>query len=225
MQEQEIQRFSLGSRWLHWMIVLSSLALLVTGIVLYVPQWGIVAEDGWTRLFHRIIGVVFVAIPLLYLLLTPRSALSWVKKVFTWGKDDFEWLKAAPDYYFGGDKSKMPPQPEMNSGQKLWALVAILCAIGLAITGLIMWFFKGDVSPGVFQACIFLHDLFVIVGGSFTLLHFYLGAIHPRMTESLRSMIGGKVSVEYAKSHHAKWYEEVTRAEEVVEETLGEGEE
>lgn len=213
--QDEIERFGKGSRWLHWIVVFSSLALLVTGIFLYVHQWGIVAEDGWTRLFHRIMGVVFVSIPVLYLLLTPGSSLSWIKKVFTWGKDDVEWLRAAPDYYFGGDESKMPPQPEMNSGQKLWALVAILCAVGLAITGMIMWFFKGDVPAGVFQVCIFFHDLFVIVGGSFTLLHFYLGAIHPRMTESLKSMIGGRVSVEYAKSHHGKWYNEITKAEEV----------
>lgn len=215
---QEVQRFSLGSRWLHWMIVLSSFALLVTGAFLWVPQWGIVAEDGWTRLLHRIMGVVFIAIPVLYLVFKPMASLSWIKKVFTWGRDDIEWLKAAPDYYFGGDKSKMPPQPEMNSGQKLWALTAIVCGVGLIITGLILWF-----SDGGFKACIILHDLFVIVGGSFTLLHFYLGAIHPRMTESLKSMILGKVSVEYAKSHHGKWYNELTKAEEV--ETPSEGEE
>ena len=62
-----------------------------------------------------------------------------------------------------------------------------------------------------------------IVGGSMALLHLYLGAIHPRMTESLKSMITGKVSAEYAKSHHAKWYSEITEAEEV--ETPGGGEE
>jgi formate dehydrogenase subunit gamma len=43
----------------------------------------------------------------------------------------------------------------------------------------------------------------------------YLGAIHPRMTESLKSMLKGKVSEEYAKSHHGKWYEEISKGGEV----------
>lgn len=38
-----------------------------------------------------------------------------------------------------------------------------------------------------------------------------LGTIHPRMSESLRSMITGKVSEEYAKSHYGKWYEEISK--------------
>ena len=39
-------------------------------------------------------------------------------------------------------------------------------------------------------------------------VHVYLGAMHPKMTESLKSMITGKASVEYVQSHHGKWYEE-----------------
>jgi len=43
------------------------------------------------------------------------------------------------------------------------------------------------------------------------IVHAVLGALHPRMSESLRSMITGKVSRSYAKSHYGKWYEEISR--------------
>lgn len=224
--QHQVERFRARSRWLHWAIVLSAFALFVTGIFLYVPEWGVVAQDGWTRLFHRIAAIVFVAAPVLYFLTAPGRALSFIKTIFSWGKSDLKWAKAAPGYYFGGDESKMPPQPEMNTGQKLWSLVALVSAVGFVITGFIMWFFKGDVSPGVFQAAIVIHDVCLIVGGSMTLVHLYLGSIHPRMTESLQSMFSGKVSVEYAKSHYGKWYAEITGEEEAVEETpSSEGEE
>jgi len=201
------------------MVVIAALTLGLTGLFLYVPQLGPVAQDSVTRVIHRIAAVFFVAAPLLYFLVAPAASLSWIKKVFTWGKDDLKWAKAAPDYYFGGDESKMPPQPEMNTGQKLWALVSVLCFTGFLVTGIIMWAFKGQVSAGVFNASVLVHDLCLITGGAMLLVHMYLGAIHPRMTESLRSMITGKVSAEYAKSHHGKWYEETTGAGEVAEES------
>jgi len=213
MSHHEVEKFKVRSRWLHWIVVASAFTLAITGLFLYVPQWGIVAQDGWTRLIHRIASVLFIAAPALYILATPRGSLSFLKTTLSWGKDDVEWLKVAPDYYFGGDEDKMPPQPEMNSGQKLFALAAIACTLGFIITGAIMWFAKGSVPASVFQWSVFVHDVCFIVGGSFTLLHLYLGAIHPRMTESLRSMITGKVSVEYAKSHHGKWYNEVAEKE------------
>jgi formate dehydrogenase subunit gamma len=45
-------------------------------------------------------------------------------------------------------------------------------------------------------------------------VHIYLGVFHPMMTEALKSMVSGKISIEYAKEHHGKWYEEVAAAKE-----------
>lgn len=209
MSHHEVEKFALKARIFHWVIVLSAFALALTGLFLYVPQFGGVAQDSYTRIIHRVAAVIFVAAPILYFPLSPKGSLSFLKRTFTWGKDDLEWVKAAPDYYFGGDESKMPPQDEMNSGQKLFSVVAVASYVGFFITGLIMWAFKGNVSPLTFNTSVLIHDVFFIAGGAMVLVHIYLGAIHPRMTESLRSMITGKVSVEYAKSHHGKWYKEI----------------
>ena len=219
--QHEVERFRLRSRWFHWIIVASFLTLGITGLFLYVPQLGPVAQDGYTRLIHRIAAVLFIAAPIIYFLIAPMGTLRFLKEVFTWGLDDIKWLKAAPDYYFGGDQSKMPPQPHMNTGQKLYALVVVLGGIGFVVTGLILWLAKGSVSSEGFLAVVLLHDVLFIGVGSFMLVHFYLGVIHPRMTESMRSMVTGKVSVDYAKSHHGKWYNETLKVEEVREEKPG----
>ena len=74
-----------------------------------------------------------------------------------------------------------------------------------------MYFFKGIVAPGVFQWCLFIHDLTFILAICMLFLHVQLGVFHPRMDESLLSMVDGKVSGVYAKSHHGKWYDEISK--------------
>ena len=211
---QEIERFRKGTRCLHWMVTMSALVLALTGILLWVPAWGAATMDGWSRLVHRIAAVVFMASPIVYGLLNWKTSLNFVKEAFTWGKEDIEWLKAAPDYYFGGDENKMPPQGHINTGQKMYQLVSVICFVVFFITGLFMWFFRGLLGPGVFAWMTILHDVAFVLGGTMLLLHVYLGAIHPRMTEALKSMITGKSSVEYAKSHHGKWYDKVTQTKD-----------
>jgi formate dehydrogenase subunit gamma len=45
-------------------------------------------------------------------------------------------------------------------------------------------------------------------------LHVYLAVFHPLMNEAWGSMTNGKISVGYAKAHHGKWYEEITKGKE-----------
>jgi formate dehydrogenase subunit gamma len=209
MTHHELVKYSRGARWFHWTITIAALVLAVTGLFLYVPAFSSIAEGGITRVIHRVAAVIFVVAPLLFFLAKPGRSLHFVKEIFTWGKDDLAWLKAAPDYYFGGDEKKMPPQGDMNTGQKLWAVVAFFSALGFVFTGIFMWFLKDTLPAEVFDWMVIVHDLCFIVGGAMLLVHLYLGAIHPRMTESLKSMIKGKVSAEYAQSHHGKWYKEI----------------
>lgn len=223
MAHHEVERFSKGARLFHWVVTITAIVLAITGLFLYVPAFGSLAEDSYSRIIHRVAAVILVAAPLLFFMAKPRRSLRFVKHIFTWGKDDIAWLKAAPDYYFGGDEKKMPPQPEMNSGQKLWAMVAFLSVIGFIVTGAVMWFAKNVIPAELFLWATIVHDLCFIVSGAMTLVHLYLGAIHPRMTESLKSMLKGKVSIEYAKSHHGKWYEEISKGGEAGEGTTPSG--
>ncbi|MDY6912332.1 MAG: cytochrome b/b6 domain-containing protein [Chloroflexota bacterium] len=205
-----VERYKKQTIWFHWMHTMAFLVLLITGMFMFVPGWGIVAQDSITRVIHRIAAIVFVVGPILFLPLNPKGALHFVKETFTWGKEDIGWLKAAPIYYFGGPEDIMPPQGHANSGQKMWQLVIFGTGIVFFVTGCIIWFAKGSVSPELFRWSIFVHDIAFILAGNMLLLHIYLGVMHPRMTESLRSMWTGKISDTYARTHYAKWYDEVT---------------
>ena len=204
MQIREIDRFRFSTRLLHWVVTVSFLVLGLTGLFLYMPQLQVFAQDGYSRIIHRIAATIFFVSPLIYFLVYPRHTLSFIKVLFTWEKDDIKWFKAAPDYYFGGGAGKMPPQGIIAAGQKLWALSTVLGGAVFVITGILMWVFKGE-ATGVFLSSVFLHDICFIIGGSFTLVHIYLSTMHPRTKEAMRSMITGKVSVEYAEGHYKKW--------------------
>ncbi len=211
---ETIQKYTKVARVFHWVHTTAFLALVITGIFLFVPALGFLAQDSWSRVIHRIAAVIFVLAPLMQLFANPKTAGASIKQAFTWGKEDLEWLKAAPRYYFLGDESTMPPQPEMNSGQKLWYTMVLILGPVFVITGILMWFFKYSLVSAVFQWCVFVHDAAFIATFLMLLVHIYLGVLHPLMRQhggSFNSMVGGTVTVEYAKSHHGKWYDEVAK--------------
>jgi len=214
--QQEVERYRKPTRVLHWVHTSAFIILFLTGLILFIPPLAILAQDSWTRLLHRIAAVVFVGGPLIYMLMNWKAAWKGVKEAFTWGAEDIGWLQAAPRYYFLCDEGAMPPQPHMNTGQKLWWLMVVVFSVLFFISGFIMWPLKTVAPSALLQWMAFIHDVAFIATGTMFFVHIYLSVIHPLMrplhTGAWSSMARGKVSAEYAKSHHSKWYEEISKA-------------
>ena len=213
--QQEVERYQKPIRVLHWVHAAAFVILFITGLLLFIPGISVLAQDSWSRVIHRVAALVFIVAPLIYLPLSWKSSLKGIKEAFTWSSEDMGWLKAAPGYYFLGKEKGMPPQGHMNTGQKMWWFIVIVFGIIFVITGIIMYAFKEVAAPGLLQWMVFFHDIAFIVSGAMLLVHIYLGVFHPMMRESWGSMASGKVSAEYAKSHHGKWYDEIAKTEEV----------
>jgi formate dehydrogenase subunit gamma len=208
---QEVEKYRKPIRILHWIHSGAFVLLFLTGLILFIPGLAFLAEDSWTRVIHRIGAAIFVIMPIIYLIINPKSVGRGFKQAFTWSSEDMGWLKAAPRYYFLGDERDMPPQGAMNTGQKMWWFMVIVFGILFVITGAIMWFAKASAPPAALQWMAFIHDVSFIATGCMFFLHIYLGVFHPAMTEAWKSMTGGKISTEYAKAHHGKWYAEVSK--------------
>jgi formate dehydrogenase subunit gamma len=213
-EERIIERFKKRTIWLHWIHTAAFLILVITGAILFIPGLGSAAAGGITRLLHRIAVVFFVGVPAVYMFIDPKKAWRFVKESFAWGIEDLKWVSLAPDYYFGGEEDKMMPQGHINTGQKMWQFIILVTSAVFLITGIIMWFLKGLVAPGFFQFCVICHDVAFILVFLMLLVHIYLGVLHPRMTESFRSMIDGRISRKYARNHYGKWYDEITAGKE-----------
>ncbi|MFC1967528.1 formate dehydrogenase subunit gamma [Chloroflexota bacterium] len=202
-----IERFRKRTIWFHWTHTLAFLLLLITGAILFLPGLGAPAAGGITRFIHRVAVVFYIGAPIAYLISSPKLSYHFIKETLTWGSDDMRWIFLAPDYYFGGDENKMMPQGHINTGQKMFQFTVLVTGILFVISGIVLWFFKGDVSAGFFQWTLVTHDIAFTVAFLMLLVHVYLGVIHPRMTESLRSMWDGNISIKYARSHYRKWYD------------------
>lgn len=210
----QVEKYKKPVRILHWIHLVAFVLLFLTGLILFIPGLGFLAQDGWTRVIHRIGAAVFIIAPLIYLFVNPRSVARGIKMAFSWNGDDFKWLKALPGYYFKGDESKMPPQEEMNTGQKMWWLIVLVFGALFVITGLIMWFAKTSGAPGLLEAMVIIHDICFIVTGIMFLVHIYNGLFHPLFNEAWTAIYRGTISEEYAKKHHGKWYAELSKGKE-----------
>lgn len=208
---ERVERYRRPTRVLHWIHASAFLALVITGLVLFVPGLGILAQDSWTRLIHRIAAAIFIIIPVIYLVTNWKATWVSVKEGLTWGSDDIGWLRAAPLYYFLGDESAMPPQGHMNTGQKLWWLIVLVTGVVFVISGGLMWFGKVALPTGILNWSVFIHDVAFVMVVSMFFVHLYLSTLHPLMAGVFRSMVDGTVSAKYAKSHHTKWYQEIAK--------------
>lgn len=203
-----VVRFTAAERFAHWLHTIAFTVLLVTGMFIYAPFLHSFATGGAgeaSRLTHRAAAVLFMAAPLVYLVFSPRDFFYSLKESFTWGADDWGWLKNAWAYYSRGVVGTMPPQGKYNAGQKFNALTQIVSFGLFVVTGLVMWFGKGTVPSSVFLASVVVHDLSVIATVLLFILHIYLVAIHPMMRESITAMFEGTVTRGFAEEHHAKW--------------------
>jgi formate dehydrogenase subunit gamma len=215
--EREVQKYRKPTRILHWVHAGAFVVLFLTGLVLFIPPLGPLAQDGWTRLLHRVAAFVFIIAPLIYMPINWKTTLKGLKEAFTWGVEDLGWLKAAPGYYFLSDEKAMPPQGHMNTGQKMWWLLVVLFGPLFVITGAVMWFGRTATPSALIQWMLFVHNVAFVVTGVMFFIHIYMSIAHPLVrplkTGAWSAMARGKVSVDYARSHHGKWYEEITRRE------------
>ena len=207
---EQIQKYSIAARIFHWVHAAAFICLILTGIVLIFEPVTFLAIGGWSRLIHRIAAIIFILAPLIELLSNKKTALVSVKRAFQWGKEDLDWVMAMPGYYFLSDETALPPQEEMNTGQKLWFLCLLILGPVLVITGVLMWTLRTPVAQPVFQLAVTIHDFAFIVVFLMFLIHLYLDVIHP-MTRirggSYRAMTSGMITRDFARTHHQRWYE------------------
>ena len=118
---QWVPRYDGVERFLHWAYALVFFALAITGMVILLPVFRPLAQGEagqFIRLLHRIFAVPLVAVPILYVILSPRRMVKTLGDILAVGKSDVGWFKAAIPYYLAGRHEGMPPQGRFNTGEK-----------------------------------------------------------------------------------------------------------
>lgn len=212
MKEAEVIRFSGTERFLHFVYLMAFLTLSGTGLVLYLPQLRgyTLGEAGeLSRLIHRFAAIILMVTPILYLIFNAKGLRQSLRWILRWGEADWQWLRPGLKFYWTGSRTGIPPQGKFNTGQKLHALLQVICFAIFVITGLVMWVFTEATSPAIFRLSVILHDVAFLASFGGFLLHFYLSAVHPLTRRHIGAMVEGTIPESDAKEMYPLWYKEM----------------
>lgn len=228
-----IRRHSATAIFMHWynavcwlLLLFSGFALLTNPLMQPVGTWwsslwtGVFGELGLLRL-HIVAGMAWVSVYVLYLLVGIRKeALPFLKEITALHmSSDLVWCLRKGLWLVLGERlmrrlgidPELPPQGFYNAGQKLVAVIAVLCSVGLALTGLVLVFASG--KPGtedLLQLCLLIHFCYAGLMAIFLPVHIYMAAFAPGEAPALRSMFTGYIPLEHVRHHNPLWFRKIT---------------
>lgn len=193
-------RYTLFERVLHWVVALTFIALLVSGLALAYPRLAWLSTlfgGGQTmRAAHPWIGVVFTVGLVAMLLLWGRGM--WLDRT------DREWFRHLREYASRGHVAL--DTGRWNGGQKGYFWASLVLGIILLVTGLPLWF-PSLADPGVRQLSRLIHHaVFLLTVGGF-IIHVLLSAF--LFPGTMDGMTSGRVSRAWAAWHHPRWFRAV----------------
>lgn len=212
-QERYIQRTSLQARITHGFVAVTCLYLVFSGLFVLVKPIGVlVGPDAvfWLRMSHRVIGVLFVAFPIVSAILAPSGLKHVGFNLFhPWNKDDWIFMAKFPFYLLACKLTHMPDQDDTKSGQRFadGAIWAVCLFMGISGVGLLLGDTLLPQPEWLMLTWRFIHDLFFLVLVVFGMAHIYIGAgIFEPYHGAARIMWGdGRVKESFALYHWGKY--------------------
>lgn len=210
--EREIQRHSLQTRLTHGTVAIACIWLAISGLFVFVPALSAAFPDvaQGMRMSHRIVGAIFIIVPILSAITAPKGFKAFLGKYFVkWTPEDFEFMKKFVPYMLGPKKVHMPDQDEVKSGQRIADGAMVLAAILIAISGLVLWLGTSVFHAGATAELVMrlVHDICFIMFIVFGLAHIYLGAgiFQPYRGTARLMWKDGKVAESNALYHWGFW--------------------
>lgn len=202
--DAQILRYRRGQRIIHAVMASSFLILLITGLALVWSPMAFIAAGGWSRYLHRIAAVAFMSVPVLYIVLDRSGAKEVLVDSFRYDRDDIAWFTKMYRYALGRT-AEMPPQGRLNAGQKLHHSVVIVFSAFSVVSGLILWWFKADLTTSMLAWTAMIHSLSMLVLTLMLVGHVYFSYVYTAWP----SMLSGYVSKEDMELEHSKWVKEL----------------
>ena len=199
---EEIVRHRLATRVIHWTVALFFFLALFSGLPIWTPLFGWMAHllGGLNvcRWLHPWAGALFFASMAVMF-------VHWLGEMRLEPRDR-EWLRPQKVAAYMKHQDDGTEGGKYNGGQKLFFFAAALGAVGLLLSGLVMWF-PLEFPRMLRELAILLHDVTFILFVLAVVFHIYLGTAAEPGT--FHSMIRGTVTKPWARLHHPRWHREV----------------
>jgi formate dehydrogenase gamma subunit len=199
---QTRRRFNGVERAIHWLAAALFLALLVTGLALFHPQWRNwdLAGVKLVKEIHLTLGLLFVLAPLTAAAWDGGRSLRHDLAALRWRPADTAWL----GWLVRRGLGRVGPAPSVgrfNAGQKLNAFYLIALGAGLVTTGGLIWPDR-LLAPGPRALLYGLHDLLMLLSLPAVIGHIVLATLWPSTRPSLGGMLTGRVPAAWHRAHH-----------------------
>lgn len=197
----EIVRHRLSSRIIHWAVAGTFLLNLVTGLPVWSPVFGwmayLVGGLSVCRIIHPWFGIAF-AVSSLAMAVQWWEEMKMTKEERGWvGPKLLEYLRDAANHDRIG---------KYNGGQKVYFYTSKLGALGLLVSGVVLWF-PMSFPQWLREIAVLLHNVTFILFAVSLVFHVYLATVAEPGT--FNAMMRGTVSKAWARIHHPKWYREL----------------
>ncbi len=199
--KDRVIRYTFGERLVHWLVGITYVYLLLSGLALYTPYlyWmaSVLGGGPTARFWHPWIGLVFT----IGLLLMQRL----------WRRDmkitevDRRWMNGAKDYIENRDDS-VPPADRFNAGQKQYYWVMFVSGFLLLVSGVVMWLpeYLPRGTNWVRELAIIVHEVAALLTIGAFIIHVYMGIF--MVPGSMQAIVHGYVSNAWARAHHRLWW-------------------
>ena len=197
-----IRRFTGFDRAIHWTTAISFSILAISGLIMLFGKMVLLPVIGYTlfswlailgKNLHNFVGPLFVVCTVLIF-------LNFVRDNFP-AKGDWLWIRN-----FGGMLSKVEtPSGRFNAGEKLWFWGGVtMLGVVVGTSGLVLDFPNFNQTRQTMQVAHVVH----LIGATLFMLgamgHIYMGTLG--MAGAYEAMRYGYVDEEWAREHHAYWY-------------------
>lgn len=202
---RQIQRFTSWQRLIHWTTAIAFIVLALTGLIIMFGKNVLLPWMGhdafsWvaiiSKYLHNFVGPVFVLCTILMFFTFLRE------NVFR--RWDWDWIKRG-----GGLASHQHvPAGYFNAGEKLWFWIGVaFLGVIVSVSGLILNFVNFGQTRYILQWANYFHVIGATLYIVATMGHIYIGTLGT--PGAYHAMRYGTVDEEWARAHHAYWYEQV----------------
>jgi len=203
--QTEILRHTFAVRVIHWLIAVTFVAAILTGLTLY---WNSIL--GWMRPYlggeQSTIAIHFVAGLALAALAIPIFFL-WRKRM-CWTATDTYFIRHVREHGLSLDQSPPADTGFFNGGQKLYFWAFIVSTAWLLVTGLVWWWRREPWMPKpVYVFSRTSHRVVSVIMSGSLLIHIYKATVGEPGT--FASMIKGTVTAGWARLRRPAWFREL----------------
>ncbi|GIU17180.1 formate dehydrogenase subunit gamma [Shewanella colwelliana] len=204
-----VLRWTKADIWLHWLLAISCMALIFTGLNIMLGKHVLQPYVGtgiWASLIygsktiHDYVGPLFI--------------ISWALCVVKWmplqtfKMYDLKWFLVVGGYInFGPFKGKHPDSGFANAGEKMWFWTLTFFGLFISVSGIMLVLPALDLPREASMAALLIHGISAIILIAFTIVHIWMATV---LSEGgMECMKSGYCDENWAVQHHNLWYDEI----------------